>query len=74
MEKVDLIEFNSDDPHKNFKKGDSGILLGFVNGGDNTPCGVVLHDGIYEPVPLYFLSPLREKAVSPEKSIHLNKF
>ena len=56
----EYIEFSSDDPHGNFKKGGTGTLLGFVSGGDNTPCGVVKHDGIYEAVPLYFLRPMKE--------------
>lgn len=71
MEIIGLIEFSSNDPHGNFKKGDTGTLLGFVNGGDNTPCGVVLHNGIYEAVPLYFLHPLRQKVVNLEVSVHL---
>ncbi len=56
----EYIEFSSNDPHGNFKKGGVGTLLGFVSGGDNTPCGVVKHDEIYEPVPLCFLRPMRD--------------
>lgn len=65
----EYIEFSSDDPHGNFKKDDAGTLLGFVSGGDNTPCGVVKHDGIYEAVPLSFLRPMRYARAWPKDDI-----
>lgn len=71
----EYIEFSSDDPHGNFKKGDTGTLLGFVSGGDNTPCGVVKHNWIYEAIPLYFLRPMKDvKAVSKDNIIIPDEF
>lgn len=73
MQIIDSVKFSADDPHGNFKKGDTGALLGFVSGGDNTPCGVVLHDGLYEPIPLYFLRPFRGKSTNLKNSIYLHE-
>ena len=49
------IEFIGDSPYGEYKHGEVGELQGFVNGGDGTPCAVVLIHDKFIVAPVYHL-------------------
>lgn len=50
---MDEITFTSSSPYGDYQKGQTGVLAGFMHGGDGVPCAVVrTSDGHYVMAPL----------------------
>jgi len=48
------IVFTTDSLYGDFKKGDKGVVDGYVRGGDDTPCAVIIkEDGRFVIANLY---------------------
>lgn len=46
--------------------GDTGVIDGYCQGGDGTPCAVVIINDKFIPIPLYALKFLRYKKVEAD--------
>lgn len=58
---VRFVRFNSDSHYGEYKHGQVGELQGFVRGGDDVPCAVVLVDDKFVVAPINHLARYTEK-------------